>query len=80
MSDDTDDQSDEDHPPERMTLREVFGSVMSAGFGVQSTRNRERDFARGSAKQFIIVGLIATVLFVGLIFTVVKIILAYAGA
>jgi hypothetical protein len=69
-------EDDQDKRP--MTLREVIGSVLAAAIGVQSQRNRERDFARGSAKQFIVVGLVATVLFVATVFTVVKIIIAYA--
>ncbi len=67
---------EDDQDQEPMTLREVIGSVFAAGIGVQSQRNRERDFSRGSAKQFIVVGLIATALFVATIFTVVKIIIA----
>ena len=64
----------DDQNSEPMTLREVIGSVLAAGFGVQSQRNRERDFARGSAKQFVIVGLIATVLFASAIILLVKLI------
>ena len=58
------------------TLREVIGSVFPAAIGVQSSSNRERDFARGSAKQFIVIGLMATVLFAATIFTIVKIVIA----
>ena len=32
---------------------------MAVGFGVQGPCNRERDFTRGSATQFIVVGLTA---------------------
>ena len=64
----------DDQKSEPITLREVFGSVLAAGFGVQSQRNREGDFARGSAKQLVIVGLIATVLFASAIILLVKLI------
>jgi len=68
--------AEDDQKPESMTLREVIGSVLAAGFGVQSQRNRERDFARGSATQFVVVGLIATVLFVTTLALLVKFIIS----
>lgn len=70
----------DDQNSEPMTLREVIGSVLAAGFGVQSQRNRERDFTRGSAKQFVIVGLIATVLFASTIVLFVKPIVLFSSA
>lgn len=57
------------------TLFQIIGSVVAAAFGVQSSANRERDFAGGSAKVYIIAGLIFTVLFVLTIITVVKLVL-----
>ena len=70
-------EDDQDKQP--MTLHEVIGSVFAAAVGVQSSSNRERDLTRGSAKQFIVIELIATVLFVATIFTVVKIIIAVSA-
>jgi len=58
-----------------MSVRDVVGSVLSAAFGVQSSRNRERDFSRGSYRQFIIAGVIFTALFVATLVAVVKIVL-----
>jgi hypothetical protein len=58
-----------------MSTREVVGSVLSAAFGVQSSRNRERDFNSGSYRQFIIAGLIFTVLFVSTLVVVVNVVL-----
>jgi hypothetical protein len=43
---------------------QVTKSVLAAGFGVQSNENRERDFKYGKPGQFIIIGLIITVLFI----------------
>ena len=45
-------------------LLQVIKSVIAAGIGVQSNKNREKDFENGSLSNYIIVGLIATVLFV----------------
>lgn len=54
------------------TLLQIIGSVLAAAFGVQSTANRERDFTGGSAKVYIIVGIIFTVVFIFLILTIVR--------
>jgi Protein of unknown function (DUF2970) len=58
-----------------MSTRAVVGSVLSAAFGVQSSRNRERDFNQGSYRQFIIAGVIFTVLFVATLVAVVNLVL-----
>ena len=57
-------------------LRAVIGSIMAAGLGVQSSRNRERDFSQGRAGVFIAAGLIFTALFVGAVYTVVTLVLS----
>lgn len=61
-----------------LSLREVVGSIMAALLGVQSSRNHERDFRRGSARQYIVVGLIATVIFVLVVYAAVRLILGLA--
>lgn len=45
-------------------LLHVIKSVIAAGIGVQSNKNREIDFEHGSLSNYIIVGFIATVLFI----------------
>ncbi|MBS1212101.1 MAG: hypothetical protein H6R26_717 [Proteobacteria bacterium] len=60
-------------------LLQVVGSVLAAAFGVQSNRNRERDFAGGSPAAFIVVGVIGTVLFVLALYGVVKLVLGSAA-
>lgn len=67
--------SEPDKGSAKPNLLQVVGSVFAAAFGVQSSANRERDFAGGSAKTFIIAGLIFTVLFVLTILAVVKLVL-----
>jgi len=61
-----------------LSLREVVSSIMAALLGVQSSRNHARDFARGTARQYIVVGLIATLLFVTMVYFAVKLILHLA--
>ncbi len=60
---------DENNRPEtedlrKPTLREVTMSVLAAAIGVQSAKNRERDFTRGNPLVFVTAGLIFTVVFV----------------
>ena len=47
-------------------------SVMQASFGVQSRANKERDFANGSVKGFIMAALIFTALFIATLVIVVR--------
>jgi hypothetical protein len=61
--------------PQKPNFLQVVSSILSAAIGVQSTENRERDFTSGSAKTYIIGGVIFTVLFVLAITTVVKLVL-----
>ncbi len=42
----------------------VVKSILAAGIGVQSNKNRERDFEEGSPLAFIIGGVIFTILFI----------------
>lgn len=55
---------------------QVMGSVLAAFFGVQSSKNKERDFKHGNHKVFIIVGILMTLLFLASVITVVQIVLA----
>lgn len=48
----------------KLNLWQVLHSVLASFFGVQSNAKRRRDFSRGRAHQFIIVGLVLTVLFI----------------
>jgi hypothetical protein len=61
------------------TLWQVIGSVLASFFGVQSSKNRERDFKHGKAAHFIVVGLLATAAFVGLVILLVRLALHQAG-
>jgi len=56
------------------SLIHVIKSVFAAFIGVQSNKNREIDFKHGSLTAYIIVGLVATVLFIFAIMTVVSLV------
>ncbi|MEM1402315.1 MAG: DUF2970 domain-containing protein [Pseudomonadota bacterium] len=55
---------------------QVISSVLAAALGVQSSKNRERDFKQGRAGVFIISGIVFTALFIGAVFTVVSFVLS----
>jgi len=68
-----------EEPPKEPGLLEAVGSVLAAFFGVQSSRNRVRDFKHGRSGVFIAVGVVMTVLFVLTVVLIVKLVLRHAG-
>jgi len=50
--------------PRRNSWGQALRSALSAGFGVQSNANRERDFAQGSVAQFIVIGVALIIAFI----------------
>ena len=65
-----------DQTPRRLPLSSIVRSVFAAAFGVQSQRNRERDFEQGSYRHFVVAGIVFTVLFVLTLVAVVRIVLS----
>lgn len=70
------DEQDDDKP---LTFREMLHSVLAAAFGVQSGKNRSRDFSRGKPSHFILLGLLFTGIFVLLLLALVKLVLHLAA-
>lgn len=68
-----------DEQEKNLTLRQMLGSVLAAALGVQSGKNRARDFSHGKPRHFIILGVGFTVLFVLIVLGVVKLVLYLAG-
>jgi hypothetical protein len=64
---------------EKLNPLQVVSSVFAAGLGVQSSKNRERDFKQGRLGVFIAAGIIFTLLFIGGVFTVVQLVLRGTG-
>jgi hypothetical protein len=54
----------------------VVKSILAAGIGVQTNKNRERDFTTGSPLTFIIGGFVFTALFIATIATIVGFVLS----
>ncbi|TWX48131.1 DUF2970 domain-containing protein [Colwellia hornerae] len=50
-------------------------SVGAAFFGVQSNKNRDRDFSEGKLSHFIIAGVIGVAIFIGVLFAAVSLVL-----
>lgn len=70
--------SDEEKNAEKLSLMQVFGSVISSFVGVQKNATRERDFKRGRARDFIIVGVVLTLLFILAVWGVVQLVMRVA--
>ncbi len=65
--------------PKSPSLWQSLKSVLAAFFGVQNSKNRERDFTRGKASHFIIIGIAVTVALVLTVIFIVKLALRNAG-
>ena len=68
--------SNQDNHTKGPNFLQVIGSVLAAAFGVQSNQNRERDFQHGSVATFVGVGVVATILFILLIYGIVKLVIS----
>ncbi|MDM8349591.1 DUF2970 domain-containing protein [Pseudomonas sp. sp1636] len=69
--------NDPDDKP--LSLWEMLQSVLAAAIGVQSGKKRKRDFNRGKPSHFIILGVLFTLSFVLLLYTLVKLVVHLAG-
>jgi hypothetical protein len=63
---------------EKLSFFQVLSSVISSFFGVQKNATRERDFKRGRARDFILVGLLLTVAFIFAVWGVVQLVMRLA--
>lgn len=61
------------------TFLQVLKSVFAGFFGVQSSRNQERDFTHGRPAHYIVIGLLFTLVFILTVWTVVRLVLHLAG-
>jgi len=75
----TESNEHEERQEETLALWEVFQGVFAMFLGVQSEKNRERQFKYGKFHQFLIVGIFLTFLFVIHIVLLVKFVLRWAG-
>lgn len=57
-------------------IKDTIQGVAAAFLGVQSNKNRERDFKEGKLSDFVLVGLVAVVLFILVLVGLVQIALS----
>lgn len=74
----TDDKTAGDQPKEHEGVSglQVLQSTLAAALGVQSSKNRKRDFSEGRASQFIVAGILFTAIFVGVMVLIVRTVLS----
>lgn len=56
-------------------LKQTIKSVAAAFLGVQSDKNREHDFKQGKFSHFVVVGLVAMVLFIAALIFIVSLVM-----
>jgi hypothetical protein len=66
---------DDNKPP---TFWQMLHSVMAAAFGVQSHKNRARDFTHGKPAHFITLGILFTAVFALILMGIVQLVLHFA--
>ena len=79
MNEKEDDSSNAREKRGKLNPLQVVGSVLAAGLGVQSSKNRERDFKQGRLGVFIAAGIAFTLLFIGFVIFLVQMVLSGAG-
>ena len=72
---DTSTSSETEDTSDSLTFWQVLSSTMAAAFGVQSSKNRKRDFSKGKPSQFIAMGIAFTAFFVLVMVGVVSLVL-----
>ena len=66
----------EHKPP---TFWQMLHSVLAAAFGVQTGKNRARDFTHGKPSHCVVLGILFTAVFALTLFGIVKLVLLLAG-
>lgn len=66
------DKTDGQEADKKLGPLQVIGSVLAAGLGVQSSKNRERDFKQGRFGVFIAAGILFTLTFIVVVVGVVQ--------
>ncbi|NNE63610.1 MAG: DUF2970 domain-containing protein [Gammaproteobacteria bacterium] len=63
----------------KITFLQLLKSTMAAFIGVQSTKNRERDFKHGKVSHFIAIGLLFGLLFITALVTIVQLVMHFTA-
>ena len=65
--------------PKGTGIRAILQSALASAFGVQSRKNQDRDFQKGRPADFVIAGIVGTLLFITVLVVVVNIVLGASG-
>lgn len=60
----------------RQSMGSVIRSVSASMFGVQSSKKHAEDFSQGNITSFIVVGIVATIVFILSVWGVVKLVVS----
>lgn len=63
----------------KLKFRQMLQSILAGALGVQSGKNRARDFSHGKPSHFILFGLGFTLIFILVILGIVKLVIYLAG-
>ncbi len=69
----------ESNDEKKPSFCQIVFSTLAAFLGVQSNKNRERDFKYGNIYVYIVSGLIFTIMFIFTVVSVVKLVIHNAG-
>ncbi|MEY3017082.1 MAG: hypothetical protein RL336_217 [Pseudomonadota bacterium] len=69
------DQQSEQQDKKSPGLGSIVFAVLASAFGVNSSKNREKDFNAKSATPFIVAGIIFTIVFMASVYGVVQLVL-----
>ncbi|PCJ90451.1 MAG: hypothetical protein COA46_11665 [Porticoccaceae bacterium] len=70
---------DTDREEQKPNFWQIVFSTLAAFLGVQSNKNRIRDFKYGNIYTYVVSGLIFTIIFIFCVVSVVKMVLSNAG-
>jgi hypothetical protein len=70
---DINDQNEKD--TQKPSITQVMASVLASFFGVQSSKNKERDFQHGNYRVFAIMGIAVTAGFIGGLYLLVQLVI-----
>ena len=65
---------------DNLSFFSAIKSTAAAAFGVQTNKNRERDFSKGKPAMFIAAGLVFALIFILSVYSVVQIVLSSTGS
>ncbi|MDX1693028.1 MAG: DUF2970 domain-containing protein [Ketobacteraceae bacterium] len=70
---------EQEQEQEKISFLSMIQSVVAGIFGVQSDKNRQKDFRKGDASQFIVLGIVATLILMITMIMIVRSVLESAG-